>query len=58
VATRSSIGPRRTLGRDVAIKVLNVDDEARAARFAREVEITVDLGRPHAPATSPAAWAE
>ena len=36
-----------TLGRDVAIKVLNVDDEARAARFAREVEITLDLGRQH-----------
>jgi len=71
-----------TLGREVAIKVLNVDDEARAARFAREVEITLDLGRQHpnivtvlatgitgsgrpvlpsaghAPATSPAAWAE
>ena len=36
-----------TLGRDVAIKVLNVDDGARAARFAREVEITLDLGRQH-----------
>lgn len=36
-----------SLGRDVAIKVLNVDDEARAARFAREVEITLDLGRQH-----------
>ncbi|MEO5662126.1 MAG: serine/threonine-protein kinase [Nocardioides sp.] len=36
-----------TLGRDAAIKVLNVDDEARAARFAREVEITLDLGRQH-----------
>ncbi|WP_165807119.1 serine/threonine-protein kinase [Nocardioides currus] len=36
-----------TLGRDVAIKVLDVDDEARAARFAREVEITLDLGRQH-----------
>ena len=36
-----------SLGRDVAIKVLDVDDEARAARFAREVEITLDLGRQH-----------
>lgn len=36
-----------TLGRDVAIKVLDVDDESRAARFAREVEITLDLGRQH-----------
>jgi serine/threonine protein kinase len=36
-----------SLGRDVAIKVLNVDGEARAARFAREVEITLDLGRQH-----------
>lgn len=36
-----------SLGRDVAIKVLKVDDEARAARFAREVEITLDLGRQH-----------
>lgn len=36
-----------TLNRDVAIKVLGVDDEARTARFAREVEITVDLGRQH-----------
>lgn len=35
------------LDREVAIKVLLVDDEARAARFAREVEITVDLGRQH-----------
>lgn len=31
----------------MSIKVLNVDDEARAARFAREVEITLDLGRQH-----------
>ena len=36
-----------TLGRDVAIKVLNVADDVRAARFAREVEITLDLGRQH-----------
>ena len=36
-----------SLGRDVAIKVLDVDDEARSARFAREVEITLDLGRQH-----------
>lgn len=35
------------LGREVAVKVLLVDDEARRARFAREVEITVDLGRQH-----------
>ncbi len=40
-------GTEDSLGRDVAIKVLNVDDEARAARFAREVEITLDLGRQH-----------
>jgi serine/threonine protein kinase len=38
------------LGRDVAIKVLSIDtggDDARAARFAREIEITVQLGRQH-----------
>lgn len=35
------------LGRDVAIKVLLVDDEKRVARFAREVQISVDLGRQH-----------
>jgi serine/threonine protein kinase len=35
------------LGRDVAVKVLLVDDESRAARFAREVEITLELGRQH-----------
>ena len=35
------------LGRDVAIKVLLVDDEPRAARFAREVQITIELGRQH-----------
>lgn len=35
------------LGREVAVKVLLVDDEPRRARFAREVEITVDLGRQH-----------
>ncbi len=35
------------LTRDVAIKVLGVEDETRAARFAREVEITVELGRQH-----------
>lgn len=36
-----------SIGRDVAVKVLLVDDEERAARFAREIEITVDLGRQH-----------
>src|SRR5688500_3937394 len=38
------------LGRDVAIKVLSLDtagDPARSARFAREIEITVQLGRQH-----------
>ena len=33
--------------RDVAIKVLAVDDPARAERFVREIEITVSLGRQH-----------
>jgi tRNA A-37 threonylcarbamoyl transferase component Bud32 len=33
--------------RDVAIKVLSVDDPARVDRFVREVEITVALGRQH-----------
>lgn len=35
------------LGRDVAVKVLQVDDPATAARFRRELEITVRLGRQH-----------
>jgi serine/threonine protein kinase len=35
------------LHRLVAIKVLLVDDEERAVRFAREIEITLDLGRQH-----------
>lgn len=35
------------LQRDVAIKVLLVDDPERVARFRREIEITVDLGRQH-----------
>ena len=35
------------LNRDVAVKVLAVDDPERVARFAREVEITVELGRQH-----------
>lgn len=35
------------LQRDVAVKVLLVDDPVRAARFQREIEITVDLGRQH-----------
>lgn len=35
------------LGRDVAVKVLLVDDAESAARFAREIEITVGLGRQH-----------
>ncbi|NYE35137.1 serine/threonine protein kinase [Nocardioides cavernae] len=35
------------LGRDVAVKVLLVDDVESAARFAREIEITVGLGRQH-----------
>lgn len=36
-----------TVGRDVAIKVISVDDEATLARFRRELEITVALGRQH-----------
>ncbi|MCW2833346.1 MAG: serine/threonine protein kinase [Nocardioides sp.] len=36
-----------SLGREAAIKALNVADEVRAARFAREVEITLVLGRQH-----------
>lgn len=35
------------VGRDVAVKVLAVDDPARVARFLREIEITVSLGRQH-----------
>jgi eukaryotic-like serine/threonine-protein kinase len=35
------------LGRHVAIKVINLDDPARLARFRRELEITVRLGRQH-----------
>ncbi|CRK55598.1 Probable serine/threonine-protein kinase pknK [Alloactinosynnema sp. L-07] len=35
------------LGRDVAVKVLQVDDPATLARFQRELEITVRLGRQH-----------
>lgn len=35
------------LGRDVAVKVLLVDDAESSARFAREIEITVGLGRQH-----------
>lgn len=35
------------LGRYVAIKVINVVDPARLARFQRELEITVSLGRQH-----------
>jgi eukaryotic-like serine/threonine-protein kinase len=35
------------LDRFVAIKVINVDDPARVARFQRELEITVRLGRQH-----------
>lgn len=35
------------LQRDVAVKVLLVDDPERVARFRREIEITVDLGRQH-----------
>lgn len=35
------------LNRDVAIKVLLVDDATTVSRFEREVEITVDLGRQH-----------
>ncbi|MFW6776150.1 serine/threonine-protein kinase [Nocardioides sp. CPCC 205120] len=33
--------------RVVAIKVLGTDDPTRAARFRREVEITIELGRQH-----------
>ncbi|MFL6122482.1 serine/threonine-protein kinase [Actinophytocola sp.] len=35
------------LGRYVAVKVINVSDPARLARFRRELEITVRLGRQH-----------
>ena len=35
------------LARDVAVKVLLLDDAESAARFAREIEITVGLGRQH-----------
>lgn len=35
------------LGRDVAVKVLDVTDPATVARFQRELEITVRLGRQH-----------
>ncbi len=37
----------RAVERDVAIKVLSVDDPVRAQRFVREIEITVELGRQH-----------
>ncbi|MCC8246599.1 serine/threonine-protein kinase [Saccharothrix luteola] len=35
------------LGRDVAVKVLDVTDPATVSRFHRELEITVRLGRQH-----------
>ncbi|GAW47806.1 MULTISPECIES: serine/threonine-protein kinase [unclassified Nocardioides] len=35
------------MNRDVAVKVLQTDDERAAARFVREIEITVALGRQH-----------
>lgn len=35
------------LGRDVAVKVLDVTDPATVSRFRRELEITVQLGRQH-----------
>jgi serine/threonine protein kinase len=35
------------LDRYVAVKVINVDDPSRIARFRRELEITVRLGRQH-----------
>lgn len=35
------------LGRVVAIKVISVPDEATRARFERELQITLDLGRQH-----------
>ncbi|OKI25212.1 hypothetical protein A6A25_33010 [Saccharothrix sp. CB00851] len=35
------------LGRDVAVKVLDVTDEDTVSRFHRELEITVRLGRQH-----------
>ncbi|GAA1146137.1 serine/threonine-protein kinase [Nocardioides aquiterrae] len=35
------------MGRDVAIKVLQTDDDRAVARFRREIEITVRLGRQH-----------
>lgn len=38
---------QRALGRDVAVKVLQVDEPATVARFRRELELTVRLGRLH-----------
>ncbi|MGG5259427.1 serine/threonine-protein kinase [Phycicoccus avicenniae] len=38
---------QKALRRDVAVKVLQVDDAATAARFRRELELTVRLGRLH-----------
>ncbi|OLF12808.1 hypothetical protein BLA60_05935 [Actinophytocola xinjiangensis] len=35
------------LGRDVAVKVMHLDDPAAIGRFQRELEITVRLGRQH-----------
>jgi len=35
------------LGRDVAVKVLEAQDDSTLARFRRELEITVRLGRQH-----------
>ncbi|MEU4746082.1 serine/threonine-protein kinase, partial [Actinosynnema sp. NPDC023658] len=35
------------LGRDVAVKVLDVTDQGTISRFQRELEITVRLGRQH-----------
>lgn len=38
---------QRRVDRDVAIKVIQISDPADAARFRRELEITVRLGRQH-----------
>lgn len=38
---------QRALGRQVAVKVLQVDDPATVARFRRELDLTVRLGRLH-----------
>ena len=38
---------QESIGRDVAIKVVDIDLDPPAVRFTREIEITVELGRQH-----------